>query len=68
MPMYSYTCSRCGLGFDARRSVEERSSAPCPFCTATAKKDAIQQIAGTSVDPGKPDYADAWTARPKTVF
>jgi putative FmdB family regulatory protein len=32
MPIYEYTCPRCGGMFEALRGMEERHSCPCPKC------------------------------------
>lgn len=38
MPMYDYFCSGCEHEFEEARRMEERHTAPCPSCGATASQ------------------------------
>jgi putative FmdB family regulatory protein len=67
MPIYEYKCA-CGNTFDARNTIRKRRKSRCMHCGSMANKVDIYPIGGIQVDLGKPDWADSWTAIPKSIF
>jgi putative FmdB family regulatory protein len=40
MPLYDYTCERCGLAFEVSRSFKDADiGADCPVCEVPAKRE-----------------------------
>jgi putative FmdB family regulatory protein len=51
MPRYDYTCPDCFVSFEARRTVEERDTAPCQ-CGSDALRRRGWHAPGLHTVPG----------------
>jgi len=51
MPLYEYSCPSCGFKFEELKRMDERLSARCPKCGATAEK-ALSSFAAVVGDGG----------------
>lgn len=63
MPLYDYRCPKCSHVFDALKKVDDRHSAPCPECGATAEHKILKAAAldyRMGTDPGFPTAYDKW--------
>ncbi len=63
MPLYDYSCEKCGKRFELMRSISDKSEVKCPDCNSSCKKNVTAtsfQLKGTGWY--KTDYTSSGTA------
>ncbi len=68
MPLYDYSCEKCGKRFELMRSMSDNSQVTCPDCASVCKKNVTTtsfMLKGTGWY--KTDYTSSGTAGTKTT-